>query len=133
MSNYRNIVKGVREGDGNLKSEFSDLTIETLKNSLIAKTFSYGGLKIINVADPFSTIDVNAEFSKIQVALIKNHHFKATLYTKFGKIKTGRIVFSEETLIKDEVVIGTVGTGSTQKDPPATVNISNSYGNIVLQ
>jgi hypothetical protein len=120
-------------GDGNLKSEFSDLTVGTLKNSLIAKKFSYGGLKITNVADHFSTIDVNAEFSKIQVARIKNHHFKATLYTKFGKIKTGQIVFNEETLIKDDVVIGTVGTGNTQKNPPATVNISNSYGNIVLQ
>ncbi|HCC53244.1 MAG TPA: hypothetical protein DEQ30_15360 [Porphyromonadaceae bacterium] len=117
-------------GNGDLKSDFSNLDIGKLKKSLNTNHFSYGTLKVANVDDRFSTIKVNASFSKVQVAFTKSHNFKATLYTNFGSIKTGDVVFYEKTLDKKDVVVGTAGS---KKDPSATVDISNSYGNIVLQ
>jgi hypothetical protein len=117
-------------GRGDLESDFSSLSIEKLINSLNVKKISHGSLKIAGVDDHFSAISVEANFSKVQVALTKNHNFKATLYTSFGSVKTGNIVFYEKTLDKKEVVVGTAGH---LKDPSATVNISNTHGSIVLQ
>ncbi|MDR1221903.1 MAG: DUF4097 domain-containing protein [Tannerella sp.] len=117
-------------GRGDLKSDFSHLSIGKLKNSLNVDKISYGSLKITGVDDHFSTIKVEASFSKVQVAFTKNHNFKATLYTSFGSVKTGDVVFYEKTLDKKEVVVGTAGR---LKDPSATVSISNSHGSIVLQ
>jgi hypothetical protein len=116
--------------NGDLKSDFSNLEIGKLKNSLNAKDFSFGTLKILNVEDRFSNIKVDARFSKVQIALTKSHNFKAALYTNFGSVKTGDIVFYEKTLDKKDVVVGTAGK---IKDPSATVEISNEHGNINLQ
>lgn len=116
--------------NGDIKSDFSNMDIENLKGSFHAKDFTYGSLKIANVSDNFSNIKVNSSFSTVKVGLTKNHNFKTTLYSSFGSIKTGSVVFYEKTLDKKDVVVGIAGK---IKEPSATVEISSSYGNIVFQ
>jgi hypothetical protein len=116
--------------EGRVRSDFSNIEIEKLVKTFRAEKFSYGSLKIADVDKNFSTIKVDAAFSKIRLMLTERHNFKATLYSSFGHIKTGDVVFYEKTLDKKGVVVGTAGS---IKDPAATVDISNSHGNIVLQ
>jgi hypothetical protein len=117
-------------GGTDVKSDFSSINIEKLNDSFSTSKFTYGSLKIGAVDDNFSNIKVAASFSKVKIALTGKHNFKTTLYSDFGSIKTGDIVFYEKTLDKKGIVIGVVGK---MKDPPATVDISNEFGNIVLQ
>ena len=117
-------------GSADFTSGFSNMDIEKLKKSFSAGKFSYGSLAIKNVEPDFSDIKIDASFSKIRVALSGNHNFKATLYTSFGNIKTGKVVFFEKTLDKKDAIVGVVGK---IKEPSSTVNISNSYGNINLE
>ncbi|MDR0394260.1 MAG: DUF4097 domain-containing protein [Tannerella sp.] len=115
---------------GEVKSDFSSIDIEKLKKSFYAKKFSYGSLKIAGVDKNFSNIKVDASFSKVRLMLTESHNFKTTLYSSFGHIKTGNVVFQEKTLDKKDVVVGIVGS---VKEPAAIVDISNPYGSIVLQ
>ncbi|MDR0574512.1 MAG: DUF4097 domain-containing protein [Tannerella sp.] len=117
-------------GNGDIKSDFSNMDIDNFKGSFHAKDFTYGSLKITSVSDNFSNIKVNSGFSTVKIGLTKNHNFKATLYSSFGSIKTGSVVFYEKTLDKKDVVVGIAGK---IKEPSATVEISSSYGNIVFQ
>ena len=114
-------------GSAELSSSFSNMDIGKLRKSFNVKGFSYGSLDIRNIDADFSDIKVDASFSKVRIFFNENHNFKATLYTSFGNIKTGRVVFYEKTLDKKDAIVGVVGK---IKDPSSTVNISNSYGNI---
>jgi hypothetical protein len=117
-------------GGADVKSDFSNIDIERLKNSFSASKFAYGSLKIGKVDNDFSKIKVTASFSKVKIALTGKHNFKATLYNSFGSVKTGNVVFYEKTLDKKDVVVGVAGR---IKDPAAIVDISNEHGDIVLQ
>lgn len=116
-------------GEVELKSGFSDVEIRHLTKSFHAKGFTYGSLTIDKVDEQFSDIQVDATFTKMRIALSENHQFKASLYSSFGNIDTGNIVFREKTSDKKDVLIGIAGKTKT---PSAVVNISNSYGSIVL-
>lgn len=115
---------------GDVKSEFSNLSVDRLKQSFTTNGVSHGSLKIGKVDEGFSTIKVKASFSKVDVSFAKSNNFKAVLHTSFGNIKTGNLVFYEKTLEKKDVVVGTVGN---IKEPSAVVEISNEHGNIVMQ
>lgn len=112
-----------------LKSGFSDVEIRHLAKSFHAKGFTYGSLTIDKVDKQFSEIKIDATFTKMSIALNEHHQFKASLYSSFGSIDTGNIVFREKTSDKKDVLIGIAGKTKT---PSAVVNISNSYGSIVL-
>ena len=117
-------------GSADVKSDFSNMDIGKFRKSFHAEKFSYGSLKIGQVDENFSNIKVDASFTKINVALGKNHNFRTTLYSNFGSIKTGDVVFHEKSLDKKDVIVGIAGK---LEEPPATVDISNSYGNIVFE
>ena len=114
-------------GKADISSGFSNMDVEKLKKSFSAKSFSYGSLVVKNVDFDFSDIKIDASFAKVRIALNENHNFKATLYTSFGNIKTGKVGFYEKTLDKKDAIVGVAGK---IKEPSSTVNISNSYGNI---
>lgn len=116
--------------EGNVKSEFSNLSIGRLKQSFTTNNLSHGSLKINNVSEGFSKINVKASFSKVNVSFSKNSNFKAVLHTSFGSIKASSLTFYEKTLEKKNVLVGIVGS---IKDPSAAVEISAEHGNIVLQ
>ena len=116
-------------GSADINSGFSNVDIDKLNKSLKAKGFSYGSLGIDNVDSNFSEIKVDASFSKVKVSMNEKHNFKAALYTSFGDIKTGRVVFYEKSLDKKDAIVGIAGK---VKEPSAIVEISNSYGNIVF-
>jgi hypothetical protein len=117
-------------GNVELKSGFSDVEIRHLTESFHAKGFTYGSLTIDKVDERFSEIIVDATFAKVKIALNENHQFKASLYSSFGSIDTGNIVFRDKTPDKKDVFIGTAGKTEA---PSAVVTISNSCGSIVLQ
>jgi hypothetical protein len=116
-------------GNADFKSEFTNVDISKLKQSFNAEKFSYGSLKIGQVDNNFSKIKVDASFTKVNVGLTNNHNFKTTLHSSFGSINTGNVIFLEKSLDKKDVVVGIAGK---LKDPSATVDISNSHGNIVF-
>jgi hypothetical protein len=116
-------------GDADVKSDFSGISIKRLKNSFNASSISFGSLTIDRVDENFSKIKVNANFSAVKVAFTERNNFKATLYSDFGAIKIEDVVFYEKSLDKKEVVVGIAGK---IKDPSATVDISNEFGNITL-
>ena len=116
-------------GSADVNAQFSSINIERLKKSFITKNISHGSLEINKVDIDFSKINVDANFTKVQVALNGNHNFKATLYSNFGSIRTGKLTFLEKSLDKNDAVVGIVGN---VKDPSAIVNISNRHGNIEL-
>ena len=117
-------------GSATVKSDFSNMDIGKIRKSFDAEKFSYGSLKIGQVDENFSKIKVDASFTTVKVALTDRHNFKTTLYSSFGSIKTGKVAFLEKSLDKKDVVVGIAGK---HKDPPATVELSNSYGNIVFE
>lgn len=117
-------------GYSEVKSDFSNVTVGLLKEAFIATGFSYGSLTIKEVRPDFSRVKVDASFTKVKISLTQEHHFKAVLHSSFGSIRTGSIRFYEKTLDKKDVVVGIAGT---QKEPTASVEISNSHGNIVLE
>ena len=117
-------------GNATIKSDFSNLDIVKIRQSFDAEKFSYGSLKIRQVDENFSNIKIDASFTSVKVALTDKHNFKTTLYSSFGSIKTGNVVLLEKSLEKKDVVVGIAGK---LKDPHATVEISNSYGNIVFE
>ena len=110
-------------------SEFSNVNIKRLKNSFVSNSISHGSLIIGKIDTDFSNIKIDANFSKVQLSLNNKHNFKAILHTNFGNIKTGDVVFFEKSLDKKDAVVGIAGK---VKEPSATVNISNSHGNIVF-
>jgi hypothetical protein len=117
-------------GNMDLKAGFTQVDIGKLNKSFQAKDFSYGSLKIRGIDENFSKIKVNASFTPIDIAFTKNHNFKVSLYTSNGNIDTGNIVFYEKSLDKKDAVAGIAGK---LKEPSATVEITNSYGNIALE
>ena len=116
-------------GSADVDAEFSNVNIEHLKKSFVSDNFKHGSLEIKKVDNDFSNIVIDANFTKVQVALNKNHNFKAALYTNFGSINTGKLTFLEKSLDKKDAVVGVFGN---VKDPSATVNITNKHGNIAL-
>ena len=116
-------------GEAEVKSDFSTVEVGRLKKSFDAPNFSYGSLTIDRVDESFSNVSVSAGFSRVKIAFTGRHNFKAALYSSFGSVKTGDVVFYEMSLRKKDVVVGTAGQ---VKDPPATVNISNEHGSIVF-
>jgi hypothetical protein len=117
-------------GTADFKSEFTNLTVEKLKKSFTADKISHGSLKINQVDESFSKIKVEANFTNIKIALTKNHNFKALLYTEFGNINTGNVVFEGMNLKKKNAVVGTDGK---LENPSATVEISNNHGGITFE
>jgi hypothetical protein len=117
-------------GRADVKSDFSNINIGNLKDSFSALKFTYGSLKLGAIEDHFSKIKVSASFSKVKIALSEKHNFKIALYSHFGSVKTGNVVFYEKSLDKKDVVVGIAGK---IKNPVATVDISNEYGSIVFQ
>jgi len=117
-------------GSADLKSDFSSTDIGKLKHSIRMNQISHGSLKIAHVDENFSNIKVDANFSTVKIALTEKHHFKAVLYSSFGNIKTGDVVFYEKSLDKKDAVVGIAGK---HKEPSATVEISTSHGNIVFE
>ena len=116
-------------GSANMKSEFSNINIQRLRNSFNTKTFSHGSLTISKLDYNFSNIAVDAKFSKIRISVDENHNFKATLYSDFGSIDTGKSIFYEKTLEKKGVVVGIIGK---IKETSSSIEISSSHGNIEL-
>lgn len=117
-------------GRAELKSGFSNMEIKTLNDSFIAPSFSYGNLTIKAVNPDFSRIKVDAGFSKIIVGLTKKHNFNVSLFSQNGSVNTKNISFNEKSSDKQDQVVGIAGS---QKNPTATVTISNSYGNIEIK
>jgi hypothetical protein len=117
-------------GNAELKSEFTNLNIEKLTKSFTAEKISHGSLKINHVNEAFSKIKVDASFSSIKIALNKNHNFKAMIYTEFGNINTGNVIFEGMNLNKKNAVVGTAGK---IENPSATVEISNQHGGITFE
>jgi hypothetical protein len=66
----------------------------------------------------------------VKVNLTDKHNFKTTLYSSYGNIKTGKVTFLEKSLDKKDVIVGIAGK---LKAPTATVDISNSYSQIVFE
>ena len=120
-----------RLGNANFKkSEFTSLDISNLIQSFDSNNISHGSLKIGQVDEHFSKIKVDAKFTTVKVALNKNHNFKALLYTEFGNINTGNVVFHDLNIQKKNVVVGTAGK---LENPSATVEISCQHGGIVFE
>jgi hypothetical protein len=119
-----------RVGEVNLKSGFSSVEIGCLMKSFRAKGFTCGSLTVDKVDERFSEIRVDATFTKVKIALNERHQFRASLYSSFGSIDTGDVVFREKTSGRKDVLVGIAGR---MKAPSAVVEVSNSYGSIVLQ
>jgi len=112
------------------KSEFTSFDISKLSASFITENdISHGSLKIGQVDENFSKIKIDAKFTTVKVALNNQHQFKAMLYTEFGNINTGSVVFNDLSIQKKNVVVGTAGKLA---DPSATVEISCQHGGIVF-
>ena len=111
------------------KSEFTNVEIGKLNESFISGNIAHGSLKIGKVDENFSEIKVEAKFTTVKVAFDKNHNFKAGLYTEYGNIDTGNVVFYDLSMQKKNVVVGTAGKLA---NPSATVEISCQHGGIVF-
>ena len=117
-------------GNTDITSEFSHIEIGRLKQSFITNKYSHGSLKINRIDENFSQIKIDANFSPIKIALTRNHSFKAVLQTDFGNINVGNVEFSETSLHKKDAIVGFAGNN---KNPSATVEISNSHGGLVFE
>jgi hypothetical protein len=113
-----------------LETAYTDVKIDKLNQRFLADDFKYCKLNISEVATNFSEIKINAAYSGLNIGLTKNHSFKASLYTRYGKIKANNITFNNVTLKKEDTIVGTAGSNS---NPSATVDISASYGDIVFK
>ena len=87
-------------GNVNIDAEFSTISIDCLKKSFVSKNLRHGSLEIDKVDNDFSNIEIDANFTKVQVDLTGNHNFKAALYSNFGSIRTGKLTFLEKSLDK---------------------------------
>ncbi|MDO4703060.1 hypothetical protein [Tannerella sp.] len=116
--------------DFEIETGYTDVRIGKLNKRLTADRLRYGGLKIAEVANDFSEIRVDAAYSNVKIGLTEEHAFKAALYTNYGKIDTGNLTFHNVSLKKQGCIVGTAGKSN---NPSASVNISVSYGGIVLK
>ncbi|MDR2084439.1 MAG: DUF4097 domain-containing protein [Bacteroidales bacterium] len=119
----------------NINSQFTDIKINKLNNYLNCSNISHGGLRVDDVAQNFSEINVNASFGTVRLGLNQNHSFAADLRTSFGSIKLDGIDkttgdYYEKTKDYNDTAIRTV-FGKNGKTA-SKVTVRNQHGNIVL-
>ena len=122
-------------GDFILHAQHTGVTIDRLRSRLAVEgTFSHGSLDIDAIDPEFSQIKIKAAHSGLRIALTRDHHFRANLSTRHGSIHAGETTFNDVNL-QERAMHGNsiTGTANTTGSPAATVDISNSHGDIVFK
>jgi hypothetical protein len=118
----------------NMNTRYTKVKIETLNRSFVCNNFSYCSLDVSEISTQFSLIKIDARYTNIKLPLDNRHSFRANLSTRYGKINAGNLTFNNVSLgdraRNTEAISGTVGSNS---NPTATVDISNSYGDIIFK
>ena len=107
----------------------SELVINTLLSSAIVD-IDYGNIDIKNVYLNFDTIDIQAQYTPIQITLTENHNFSSYIEADHGSINMKNIASQKkETNQYQQRFTGIIGK---DKNPKSKVRIKNKFGIIKI-
>lgn len=116
-----------------LTAGYTQIGIGRLGQQCVVDKLRFSGLRIREVARDFSQISVKGSYSEVHLGLTPAHAFRATLSVSYGGIYTGDLNFrftEKIQLRSSKTFIGTVGASD---NPPATVRVESSFGDIYLK
>lgn len=137
IENAGTLALDAKHGDfkiENIKSlkgdiQFAGLDIENLEESIILETQHGNGINIDQVSSGFKEIDIESEFSSIDITMGSGTKARLQFDLQFGNLKAHGEGISFNKVIKDHTTSEYEGyLGSS--DAPSLIKISTKYGNI---
>ena len=120
--------------DLKMNTKYTNVKIDKLDKSFVCNDFKYCSLDISEISTQFAQIKIGAGYSTIKLALDNRHSFKANLSTRYGNIKADHITFNNVSSGDRARNTNTInGMAGSSGNPSATVDITNSYGDIVFK
>ena len=130
-SKYDNFTVG-KVGSLSCSSAYSNFQLGYLETACSITEIRYGKVRIEKIAPDFSSIDISAAYTTVRLGIDEQSSFKANLSTRYGNIQTGNLVLQDVRLGNEKYGKSLTATVGSDKDPEASVRITNSYADIVL-
>jgi hypothetical protein len=130
-SRYDNFTVG-KVGSLSSSLAYSNFHLKYLKTECTISDIRYGKVSIEEIARDFSSIDISAAYTTVRLGIDEQSNFRADLSTRYGNIQTGHLTLQDVRLGNERYSKSLTAIMGSDKNPGASVRITNSYADIIL-
>ena len=120
-------IENIKSFEGEI--QFAGLNIDNLEESIVLETRHGNGINIDNISKSFRVIDIEGEFSTVDISLQNGSAARLNFYLQFGNLKAHGDGINFDKVIKDHTTSeyeGYLGSSTAT----SSVKINTKHGNI---